>query len=615
MKKHNLMGSIVSGMLLIRKLDVKKFWIVILKTLAGAVTALVPMILSAFVVETIGSGMETGGMIFLTVGNLIVVFCICAVYSYLEKKNELETECCIQEYRILKSQKIMQMPYVQLESPAFKESLARIHAEESYGFGFPLLLQCLEEILKNAWLLLICLFLIPFLSGLLHPVRLLLTACFIGIATVVSLLVAYFVKKANDKSVAALQETFPEHIVVNDFLTYEGGIGYKELKDIHVYSFEPLLDGCYQKALKQMREYDKNGAGMPSVADGLSQAVKGIILCGSFLLVILQQQYGQRSLGAALLTAFCIYQMASAISAIAATISHYGAAVKSVQKYMDLFGNKTEEKEKGVCEYDNSVEDAGEEHVSVQEKDVISEQMAVEFCNVSFRYPNAVCNAVSNFSLKIKRNQKIALVGANGSGKSTLIKLLCGLYKPEQGEIKLAGGKEKISAVFQDFSLFSLELGENIASVMPEETDEWEAKILSAIRTAGLEERFGTLPDGIHTLLNRDFGDGVDVSLGEAQRIALARAVYKNTPIIVLDEPTAALDPLAEYRFYRDINRVMQDHTVIFVSHRLSACRFCDLVAVMDQGKLIDCASHEELLKKKNSTYCELWNTQAQFYQ
>lgn len=604
MKKNNLFESLAAGLSLIRRLDGKKFFIMIMKALMSAVIVLVPIFLSAFVVEMLGSSMEAEKMVLLTVGNLAVVFFISAFCSYLEKKNELETECCIQEYRLLKNSGIMSMSYAELESPAFKENLARIHAEESYGFGFPLLLQCLEEILKHGWLLLICIFLVPFLSGFGHPFRLLLTVSFLGITVAASLLVAALVKKANDKSVAALQETFPEHIVVNDFLTYEGGIGYKELKDIHMYSFEPLLDGCYQKALKQMREYDKTGAGMPSVADGFSQAMKGITLCGSFLLVIILQKYGQRPLGMALLTAYCIYQMSAAISAIAATVSHYGAAVKSVQKYMDLFDKKIQEGE--------------EENIAGRETSVLKEeqkQTAIEFSGVCFRYPDAPGDAVSDFSLKIRKNQKIALVGANGSGKSTVIKLLCGLYKPAKGEIKLADGPDGISAVFQDFSLFSLELGENIAAVTPKEAERCKEKIVSAVQTAGFGERFQTMPEGIHTLLNRDFGNGVDVSLGEAQRIALARAVYKDAPVIVLDEPTAALDPLAEYHFYRDVNRVMENRTVIFVSHRLSACRFCDLVAVMDQGKLVDCASHEELLKKQNSKYCELWNTQAQFYQ
>ena len=606
MKKNNLFKSLATGLSLIRRLDGKKFMIMIMKALTGAVIVLVPMFLSAFVVEMLGSSMEAEKMVLLTVGNLAVVFLVSVFYSYLEKKNELETECCLQEYRLLKNKGIMRMSYAELESPAFKESLARIHAEESYGFGFPLLLQCLEEILKHGWLLLICIFLVPFLSGFGHPVRLILTVSFLGIAVAASLLVAAFVKKANDKSVAALQETFPEHIVVNDFLTYEGGIGYKELKDIHMYSFEPLLDGCYQKALEQMREYDKTGAGMPSVADGFSQAMKGITLCGSFLLVIILQKYGQRPLGMALLTAYCIYQMSAAISAIAATVSHYGAAVKSVQKYIDLFDQKIQEGEE---------ENIVGRKTSVQKEEDILKQPMIEFCGVSFRYPDAPDDAVSDFSLKIRKNQKIALVGANGSGKSTVIKLLCGLYKPAKGEIKLADRPDGISAVFQDFSLFSLELGENIGAVTPEEAERCKEKIVSAIQTAGFGERFQTLPDGIHTLLNRDFGNGVDVSLGEAQRIALARAVYKDAPVIVLDEPTAALDPLAEYHFYNDINRVMENCTVIFVSHRLSACRFCDLVAVMDQGKLVDFASHEELLKKQNSKYCELWNTQAQFYQ
>lgn len=245
----------------------------------------------------------------------------------------------------------------------------------------------------------------------------------------------------------------------------------------------------------------------------------------------------------------------------------------------------------------------------------------VEFKDVSFKYPGAETYALRHVNMKFKVGERLAVVGMNGSGKTTFIKLMCRLYDPTEGEILLNGVNIKkydydeylamFSVVFQDFKLFSFTLGENVAADSIYDNDE----VVSALNQSGFGERLAKMPDGIKTSLYKDFDkNGVEVSGGEAQKIALARALYKNAPFIILDEPTAALDPIAEYEIYSKFNEIIDGKTVIYISHRLSSCRFCDNIVVFHEGEIIEQGSHSQLILNPNGKYYELWHSQAQYY-
>lgn len=248
-------------------------------------------------------------------------------------------------------------------------------------------------------------------------------------------------------------------------------------------------------------------------------------------------------------------------------------------------------------------------------------QYEVEFKNVSFRYPGAENWALKNVSMKFKVGSRLAIVGENGSGKTTFIKLLCRLYDPQEGEILLNGidirkynyrdYMDIFSVVFQDFQLLSQPLGANVAG-----SAEYDSKkVTKALMDAGFGDRLKTLPDGLDTQLYKEFTEnGVEVSGGEAQKIAIARALYKDAPFIILDEPTAALDPIAEAEIYAKFNDISGDKTAIYISHRLSSCKFCDEIAVFCNGTIIQKGTHEELLADENGKYYELWHAQAQYY-
>ncbi|UUX34249.1 ABC transporter ATP-binding protein [Fundicoccus culcitae] len=240
---------------------------------------------------------------------------------------------------------------------------------------------------------------------------------------------------------------------------------------------------------------------------------------------------------------------------------------------------------------------------------------------LSFAYPETDDLILNNVSAKFEVGKKYAIVGENGSGKTTFIKLLMRLYEPTAGEItlnKIDAQKYQLSeyfqlfsVVFQDFRLLSFKLGQNIAVNQNYDTD----KAMKYIRQLDLEQMVSQLPAGLETYLGKEFSNqGVNLSGGQEQRVALVRALYKNAPIMILDEPTAALDPVTEFNIYQQFDQLINHKTAFYISHRLSSCRFCDEILVFDKGEIIQRGSHDELVKI-DGKYADLWHAQAQYYQ
>lgn len=245
-----------------------------------------------------------------------------------------------------------------------------------------------------------------------------------------------------------------------------------------------------------------------------------------------------------------------------------------------------------------------------------------EFRQVSFRYEGAEDYALKDLNLTLKPGEKLAVVGLNGAGKTTMIKLLLRLYDVTEGEILLNGINIKrfrrkeyfalFAPAFQNVEIFAFPTSENVSMKCPEETDCELA--LQYLKQAGLGDKLAELKDGVHTeLLKVLHDDGVDLSGGEKQKLALARALYKDAPVIVLDEPTAALDALAEYRLYKSFDEMIGKKSAVYISHRLSSTRFCDNIAMFVGGKLVEYGTHEALLARKGA-YAEMFEIQAQYY-
>jgi len=246
----------------------------------------------------------------------------------------------------------------------------------------------------------------------------------------------------------------------------------------------------------------------------------------------------------------------------------------------------------------------------------------IEFRGVSFSYPGQKGFALRNINITLKPGQKLSVVGENGAGKTTFVKLLCRIYDPTEGTIFLDGVDIRdidfeqymslFSTVFQDYKLYALSLKDNVALSESDNAD--DSKVETVLRQAGFGDKLDSLPKGLQTLVYRNYDDeGFEPSGGEGQKIALARALFKNAPVIVLDEPAAALDPRAEYEMYQNFNALIGKKTAVYISHRLSSARFCDCIAVFDNGEIVEYGSHDEL-SSRSGLYSELWSMQAKYY-
>ena len=265
-----------------------------------------------------------------------------------------------------------------------------------------------------------------------------------------------------------------------------------------------------------------------------------------------------------------------------------------------------------------------EEDESVKQDLIVRKHNIIEFKNVSYRYPNQENYAIKNLSLKFNTGEKLSIVGENGSGKTTLVMLLMRMIDPTEGEIlfnginiknlKIDEYRKLFSTVFQDFKLFAFTIKENVSALSSERREDIDKKVNKALYSIGLGEKINSLPKGIYTYIEQIYDkEGILLSGGESQRIAIARALYKDSPIFILDEPTAALDPRVEYEIYSKFEEFTQNKTILYITHRLASTKFCNKIVVLKKGEVIELGTHNELMKM-NGYYSELFNMQAQYY-
>ena len=441
-----------------------------------------------------------------------------------------------------------------------------------------------------------------YLTVLNHPAFVLL---FAAVIIVISLLAGkIYSKVAEIWSSAAEEATFG-----NRLFGFFGFIGTKKGRssDIRMYNQQDLVSAYWDNgndAFSANGSLGRLARGKLGMLSGLCACITTLTTGFVYIFTCLKALGGAFDIGS-------ITQYVGAATALAANV--YGLLeVMGGMKTNTPYLEKTFE----FLDIPNSMYQG-----SLTTEKRADRQYEVEFKNVSFKYPGSENWALKNVSMKFKVGKRLAIVGENGSGKTTFIKLLCRLYDPQEGQILLNGidirkynyrdYMDVFSIVFQDFQLISQPLGANVAGSSTYD----EAKVRKALIDAGFGDRLETMPDGLNTQLYKDFTEnGVEVSGGEAQKIAIARALYKDAPFIILDEPTAALDPIAEAEIYSKFNDISGDKTAIYISHRLSSCKFCDEIAVFHEGGVIQQGTHDGLLADTNGKYHELWHAQAQYY-
>lgn len=377
----------------------------------------------------------------------------------------------------------------------------------------------------------------------------------------------------------------------------------EKAKDVRIYSQNTVAEKMLDKLITHERDNQSDITKM-ALYPAIAQIIIGLANAVCYLFVAIKALFGAFGVGSIVQYVAVLSRLGEGLQELMYILSDNEVYCTHLQKlfdYLDLPNHM----------YQGSL--------TVEKRD--DNEYYVEFRNVSFRYPNTDTYVLKHVNLKFKVGEKLAVVGMNGSGKTTFIKLMCRLYDPTEGEILLNGVNIKkydyneymsiFSVVFQDFRLFSFSLGQNVSASASYDRE----KVIECLKKAGFAERLNSLPNDLDTFLYKNIdAEGVEISGGEAQKLALARALYKNAPFIILDEPTAALDPISEYEVYSKFNEIAGTKTSIYISHRLASCRFCDKIAVFHEGEIIQIGSHEELLADSKGKYYELWNAQAQYY-
>lgn len=372
--------------------------------------------------------------------------------------------------------------------------------------------------------------------------------------------------------------------------------------DIRIGHLDHFLDVQFGKAMEHFLPMYLDFARFSAITDGKNALLSLLSNFAAYLVIGARALYGVLPIGDVLLYAGSVTRAMSDLQTFLATGSEFDYINSYLSTYEDFIAQPS-------MAYDGTL--------PIEKRD--DGQYEFAFHDVSFSYPGTNIPVLEHVTLSFAVGEKTALVGRNGAGKPTLIKLLCRLYEPTSGYITLNGidirkysykeYTQAFSVVFQDFHLFSLPLDENIAAG----TEIDEAALQSSLAKVGLTDRVQQLPQGVRTRLYNNNGSGVDLSGGEAQRTAIARALYKDAPFVILDEPTAALDPIAEAEIYEQFSQMTAGKTAVYISHRMSSCKFCDRIIVLDHGRIAEDGTHDTLLAN-HGIYANLYETQAQYY-
>ncbi|MCI9544630.1 MAG: ABC transporter ATP-binding protein [Acutalibacter muris] len=514
---------------------------------------------------------------------------------------------------MLYSRKLLKMDYQDVEDVRVQEKLDKIKQLQNWGGrGLVTLYWAVSDMVEglvgvlSSMALALGVFLVPVpeLPGLAG-----VFASGWGTVIVIALLLLSFVvfKLASDKSTQVWDSLADDMTLVNRlFMYYHWTLpnDHKQGKDMRLYNEARVMK-------QEMDEYNSTWGVMEKKRSptlgwiGAVEAAFPYLLSASVYLTVTAKAWcGAIGLGG-------VVQYVGAVSRFA------GSLQKLVNRFTGLLSNN--EFLRGSFEFLDRENTKYQGTLPTEKR--LDNEFLIEFHDVSFKYPGTDSWALRHLNLELRIGERLAVVGRNGSGKTTMIKLLCRLYDPTEGEITLNGIDIKkynydeymalFSVVFQDYHLFSFQLGQSVAASVQYDKD----RVLHDLKEAGLGERLGTLPQGLDTYITKDFDDaGVEFSGGETQKTAIARALYKDAPFLVLDEPTAALDPLAESEVYRRFGEIAGNKTAVCISHRLSSCRFCDRIAVFQKGRLVQLGSHDGLLSEEQGAYRRLWDAQARYY-
>ena len=568
--------------------------LILLNGLIGGGKIILNMVLPMFLIDELTGGRDVKKLILfgacIVANNVIMTFITDSLQKYRDVKDEWVQNVMVEKL----GERIMNLEYSYLENTYYldlkERAIFAVQNQSAIVAIITLIANTVQGVITIAGLMVILFTLGPVL----------MTAIAIGVV-----LMILIVKAASGTMVALMNRIIP----INRIFGYYAGVAADKpaQKDLRLYHMDKLVT----EKIRQSNETTCDEFDVANRKMGLANGANGVIT--EFISAFTYGYVGIRTIsdmfGSRITLGSLTMYVSSAIT-FSSTIIQFGENLIGLWQnsqflvpYQEFMALKEETIEDGGVPMDDIVE-------------------TLEFRNVSFTYPKAEKPVLKNVSFAVKKGEKISIVGLNGAGKSTLVKLICRMYKADSGEI-LVNGRDiydydylsymnVISAVFQDYKLFNFTIEENISC---RESGADENRVNYLIDEVGMREKIDTLPEGIHSRFGKEYDeDGVELSGGQGQKIAIARALYKKSSMVILDEPASALDPIAEAEIYEKFNSLVEDKTAIYISHRMSSSVFCDRILIIDGGTVSDFDTHENLMKKTDSLYYKLFTSQAENY-
>ena len=592
----------------IHSLEKKVLPSVTVQSIVSSLKPFINILFTAKIINLLSDGKDFKTvMLYITIA-VSINFILFFLDSFLDEYSQNLRNLLLNKENKKVASKLFRTEYQKLENSEYKELIHKHEeAEKSRWSRFPYFVWTTYRFLNGLFTLIISVIIIfPLLKvGFTRtgdtffekPIFLITIISAILAMAVIILLVAVNINKSYLKA----NESYAElDRIFYSFLDIFGD--YRTGKEIRIYKEQGLIDSIATSKILTDGEKTLRKISMHTAKASSFVAILGAVVgFGVYLFIGIKGLLGLFSIGSLVLYCGSFMQIINGIMMMANTFGKLQEIIPLAKRYFEILDTKDE------MTYGDKVLD-------------LSGGFEIEFKNVSFKYPGAENYALQNVNLKIKNGEHLAVVGRNGSGKTTFIKLMCRLYDVTDGKILLNGANIKeytkdsiinlYSVVFQDFKIFSVSLKDNICANSDFESDRFYA----CLENANIKDRAERLPNKENTYLYKDLDEnGVEISGGEAQKLALARALYKDAPIVILDEPTAALDPIAENEIYSHFNSFVENKTTIYISHRLSSCQFCDNIVVFDNAKIVECGSHQTLINN-NGEYTDLWNAQVKYY-
>lgn len=568
----------------------------VFKSLMGGAKLILNVVLPKLLIDEILGAKRPDMLIFfgalIVLNNVLMKLLENAMERYMNVKNSYVSNT-MQERM---GEKIMNIEYSYLEDPYYLDLKERACFAIANQNAISQVINYVSQTLTSVFTL-VGLLTIMITLG---PVLIILMVA----ATLLSLLAYSFSTK---KITGLMQQIIPINRRYNYYFNL--GMDAQAQKEIRLYDLEPVITDTVLQENKNSCDLYTNAMKSLGKSLGLMQVIAVCAAALSYLYVGIRtfsDRFGKMlSIGSLTMYVTSAINFSSSMQAMGQQMVMMFQTLAYLDPYLEFMSIEEEVRETGKEKFEGPIN-------------------TVEFRNVTFTYPKADKPTLKDISFSVNRGQKISIVGLNGAGKSTLVKLICRMYKVDSGEI-LVNGKNiydydyrtymnTISAVFQDYKLFNFTIAENV-SCKETNTPEDEEKILRLIDEVGMKEKVSELKNGINSRFGKEYDEeGIEMSGGQSQKIAIARALYKPAEMVILDEPASALDPIAEAEIYEKFNSLVEDKTAIYISHRMSSSIFCDKILIIDGGTVADFDTHENLMKKTESLYYKLFMAQAENY-